>query len=91
LIAHPMSMAHGVTLTSCSYMVYFSLSYSYEEHKQSQDRIYRMGQKNVCTYYYLMVPGSIDRIIYRTVIGKEKLETNIHQYIKSRNAWLNNN
>lgn len=83
LIAHPRSMGHGVTLTNCSDAIYYSLSYSHEEHYQSRDRIYRKGQKNKCTYYYMMVPGSIDKVIFDAVRRKEKIEDAVFSYIKN--------
>lgn len=73
LIAHPASIGHGITLVNCSYAVYFSRSYSYEQQYQSQDRIYRYGQKNVCTYYFLDAENSIDGIIREAVNEKKQL------------------
>jgi len=43
LIAHPKTGGVGLTLTNCSYNVYYSLDYSYEGFAQSQDRT---GTKN---------------------------------------------
>jgi SNF2 family DNA or RNA helicase len=82
LIAHPLSMAHGVTLTNCTYAIYYSLSYSHEEHVQSQDRIYRKGTTKPCTYYYLMAPGTIDTVIYNILQGKQKAELAVLDYVK---------
>ena len=82
LIAHPLSMAHGVTLTNCTYSIYYSLSYSHEEHVQSRDRIYRKGTTKPCTYYYLMAPGTIDTVIYNILQGKQKAELAVLNYVK---------
>lgn len=49
IVAHPRSVAHGHTWVNASYDIVFSLSYSYEEWKQSGDRIHRMGQTKACT------------------------------------------
>jgi len=84
LIAHPKSLGHGVTLTNCTYAIYYSISYSHEEMYQSKDRIYRFGQKNVCTYYYLLVKGTIDKVIYRVLLDKDKINQTIFEYIKNR-------
>lgn len=37
---------------------------SYEEYRQSQDRIHRIGQKNKCTYIILQGKHTIDEKIY---------------------------
>ncbi len=82
LIANPQSAAHGLTFTNCNYAVYFSLNYSYELQKQSQDRIHRIGQKWPCTYYYLIARGTVDEVIYKTVGGKAELSTEVLNYLR---------
>lgn len=73
LIAHPRSAAHGLTFTNCSLMIYFSLNYSFEAHIQAQDRIHRIGQSENCTYYYLIVPGTIDADVLDVLRRKKSL------------------
>jgi SNF2 family DNA or RNA helicase len=87
LIAHPRSLGHGVTMTNCSYAIYYSISYSHEEHKQSQDRIYRKGQTNACTYYYLLAPGTVDKAIYNALNSKANVEGTILKYVKSKHGF----
>jgi SNF2 family DNA or RNA helicase len=83
LICNPMSAAHGLTFTNCSYAVYFSLNYSYEMQKQSQDRIHRIGQTDKCTYYYLIAAKTVDEIIYKAVGKKENLSNTILNYLRT--------
>jgi len=83
LIAHPASSAHGLTFTNCCYSVYFSMNYSYELMEQSINRTHRIGQTKPVTYYYLLVPESIDEAIYRAVHKKQKLSNSILNYLKS--------
>lgn len=45
LVCHPASAGHGLTLTAASYAVYYSLSFSMEQHEQSRDRIHRIGHR----------------------------------------------
>ena len=71
LIAHPKSSAHGLNLQCCNYVLWYSLSYSLEEHAQSNDRIHRKGQKNKCTYIYLLAEKSIDEVIFHALKRKE--------------------
>jgi len=82
LISHPASLGHGVTLTNCTYAVYFSLSHSFEQAYQSQDRIYRHGQKNACTYYRLIVPGTVDEAILKALENKESVVTSVFNYLR---------
>jgi len=82
LVANPQSAAHGLTFTNCRYAIYFSLNYSYEMQKQSQDRIHRIGQKHNTTYYYLIADKTVDEMIYKTVLRKGNLSKTILGYLK---------
>jgi len=82
LIAHPKTIGHGVTLTNCTYSIYYSLSYSYEEYSQSRDRIYRKGQENKCTYYHLIAQNTVDRPILEALRGKGDASDAVLKYIK---------
>ncbi|MBC8377674.1 MAG: DEAD/DEAH box helicase [Planctomycetes bacterium] len=81
LVANPQSAGHGLTFTHCSDAVYFSLAYSYELLKQSQDRIHRIGQDSKCTYYYLIAKDSIDEVVCKAVREKKKLSESVLQYL----------
>lgn len=82
LIAHPRSAGHGLTFTNASYAVYFSADHSYESWKQAADRINRYGQQNRITYYSLIVPESIDEVIYRCLQGKGEVQNAVLEYVK---------
>jgi len=82
LVANPQSAAHGLTFVNCSDAVYFSLNYSYELQKQSEDRIYRIGQQNRCTYYFLVARNTIDAAIYSVCQGKAVLSNATLNYLK---------
>jgi SNF2 family DNA or RNA helicase len=82
LIANPQSAGHGLTFVNCSYAIYFGLNYSYELLKQSQDRIHRIGQKVPCTYYYLLADRSIDEVIYKSLLHKSEMSTEVLNYLK---------
>lgn len=70
LFTHPKLLGKGATFTNCTYNVYYSLSFSYEEFKQSQDRIHRIGQTNKCTYIILQGKNTIDQRIYNCLHRK---------------------
>ncbi len=88
IIAHPKSMGHGHNLFMSHYMVFFSFSYSHEEHKQARARIYRKGQTRACNYFYMYVPGTVDRIIYRALTDKANVERLVLDYIRGKEAIL---
>lgn len=82
LIANPQSAAHGLTFTNCSYAIYFSMNYSYELQKQSEDRIHRIGQGDKCTYYFLIARNTVDKMIYDTVVKKGNMSKQVLDYLK---------
>lgn len=84
LIANPQSAGHGLTFTHCCDAIYFSLNYSWELQKQSQDRIHRIGQHRKCTYYYLIAQDTIDEVIYSTVIKKQRISEEVLKFLKSK-------
>lgn len=64
LFTHPQLLGKGLTFVNCTYNVYYSMSFSYEEFKQSQDRIHRIGQTKKCTYIILQAKDTIEERIY---------------------------
>ena len=89
LIANPQSAGHGLTFVNCRYAAYFSLNYSYELFKQSQDRIHRYGQRYNTTYFYLLADKTIDEVIYKAVQKKEDLSSAILEFLRTSNAQKN--
>lgn len=73
LFTHPKLLGFGLTFTNCNYNIYYSLSFSYEEFKQSQDRIHRIGQINKCTYIILQAKKTIDEKIYQCLLNKKNI------------------
>ena len=73
LFTHPKLLGKGLTFTNCTYNIYYSLSFSYEEFKQSQERIHRIGQNNKCTYIILQGQNTIDDKIYKCLKRKRNV------------------
>ena len=71
LFTHPLLLGKGLTFTNCTYNIYYSLSFSYEEFKQSQDRIHRIGQNKKCTYIVLQAKDTIEESIYKSLQNKK--------------------
>lgn len=76
IVAHPKTLKYGVTFTgpsmtrNCTYAIYYSMSYSFEDFYQSRDRIYRKGQNEGCTYIFLVAENTIDEDIYEAIVRK---------------------
>lgn len=60
----------GITLTAASTMVFYSLDYSMSNFEQTKARIHRVGQKNGCTYIYLIAKGTVDSKILTALRNK---------------------
>ena len=74
LVCHPKSAAHGLTLTSASYSIYYSLSHDFEEYYQSSMRIHRPGQKKPTFYYFLTAKDSIDKALLECIQNKKNAQ-----------------
>ena len=59
--------AMGLNLQLANKIVYFSPPLSSELYEQSKKRINRIGQSRTCYYYNLVVRGSIEERIYKTL------------------------
>lgn len=70
LLCHPKVMAHGLTLTEASTMVFFAPIYSNEEYQQVTERINRPGQKNKMTIIKMGV-SQTEWEIYRAVEARK--------------------
>jgi len=82
IICHPKSVGYGHTLINCSEAIYYSYSYSYDDDYQSGDRIYRFGQKEKCSLYYLMADKTMDSAILKAVHKKDSTSMAVLNYLK---------
>ncbi len=63
----------GITLTAASTMVFYSLDYSMSNFEQTKARIHRVGQKENCSYIYLIARGTVDDKILKALQTKADL------------------
>lgn len=63
----------GITLTAASKCIFYSQTYTWGDAEQSKARIYRIGQKNNCIYYYLLGVDTVDEVIYKSNVYKTNL------------------
>lgn len=59
--------AKGLNLQKANKIIYFTLPQGSEDFEQSMKRIHRIGQKNNCFYYLLMVKNSVEEDILETL------------------------
>lgn len=57
----------GLNLQKANKVIYFTLPQSSELFEQSMKRIHRIGQKNNCFYYLMMVKNSVEEVILETL------------------------
>ena len=92
IIAHPKTLKYGVTFTgksmvkNCTYAIYYSLSYSFEDYYQSHDRIYRKGQTEPCTFIFLLSKNTIDYALYNCLQQKGNSAKLIEDLVKDINS-----
>lgn len=67
----------GVTLTRGTVSIFYSLSFKFVEKEQAEFRMWRMGQENMVTAYFLTTTDSYDEHIYATVQSKQDVATSI--------------
>jgi hypothetical protein len=88
IIANPQTLKYGVTFTgasmkrNCTYAIYFSISYSYEDYYQSHDRIYRKGQTEPCTFIFLLAEKTVDYDMYETLQDKERKSDFVERFMR---------
>ena len=63
----------GITLTAADKMVFYSLDYSMSNFEQAKARIHRVGQRNPCTYLYLVAENTVDAKVLKALRDKADL------------------
>ncbi len=63
----------GITLTTASTMVFYSLDYSMSNFEQAKARIHRVSQTENCRYIYLIAKNTVDTKILRSLRDKVDL------------------
>jgi len=73
LIAHPGTMAHGLTLTSASSIIWYGPINSNDDYVQANGRVERIGKRTVSNVIQIVSTPLEDRI-YKRLEGKQKLQ-----------------
>ena len=81
LIAHPATMAHGLTLTSASTVVWYGPVTSNEQYIQANGRIERIGKKHVSNVIHIE-STDLEYKMYERLKNKQKLQGLLLDLIK---------
>jgi len=73
LIAHPGTMAHGLTLTSASTIIWYGPIASNEQYVQANGRIERIGKRHVSNVVHIEATD-LERRVYERLQNKQKLQ-----------------
>lgn len=87
LLAHPRTMAHGLTLTAASTIVWFLPIMSLEYYEQANARIRRVGQTHKQEIIHI-VASPVERRIYTLLRGRQKLQDTFLSLFKNATQLL---
>ena len=60
----------GINLTQARYVIFAELDWSPAYHRQAEDRLHRIGQKNTVFAYYLIGHGTLDDHVANILVDK---------------------
>jgi SNF2 family DNA or RNA helicase len=82
LVAHPGTMAHGLTLTTASTIVWYGPINSNEQYTQANGRIERIGKKHVSNVIHIEATD-LEHKMYQRLRNKQKLQGLLLDLIQS--------
>ena len=72
-LAHPASIGHGLNLQYGGHItIWYGLTWSLELYEQANERLNRPGQQNVCRVYHIILGGTHDERVLKSLQKKEK-------------------
>lgn len=81
LVAHPATMAHGLTLTSASTIIWYGPVTSNEQYVQANGRIERIGKKHVSNIVHIEAT-ELEHKMFERLKNKQKLQGLLLDLIK---------
>lgn len=71
-LAHPASIGHGLNLQEGGHIiVWYGLTWSLELYQQANERLNRPGQQHVCRVYHLILKGTHDERVLKSLKNKD--------------------
>jgi SNF2 family DNA or RNA helicase len=85
LIAHPATMAHGLTLTAASTVIWYGPVTSNEQYVQANGRIERIGKRKVSNVIHIEATD-LEHKMYKRLENKQKLQDLLLDLIQQQQA-----
>ena len=83
LIAQVRTISLSVNeMVTARHAIFASLSQQRDDLVQARDRLNRIGQRNDCTFWYVLARGTIDETIWRSHQGRTDLEAALLAHVK---------
>ena len=80
LVAHPACMAHGLSLTASSTIVWYGPITSNEQYTQANGRIERIGKKHTSNVFHIEATD-LERKVFERLRNKQKLQGTLLEMI----------
>lgn len=83
LVAQIKTMSLAINeLVTASHAIFGSMSQQRDDHVQAQDRLDRIGQTRPVTFWYVMAPGTVDAVIYKSHQQRTNLENALLEHVQ---------
>lgn len=91
LYIHPKSAGYGLNLQAHRIMIWFGITWDYEDYAQTIKRLHRQGQTREVHVYRLLTKGTIEtgrmtRVLMEREAGQERLFEHLEAYWEERRA-----
>lgn len=83
MLGHPQTVAHGLTLTAGTSVIWSGPTYNLEWWKQANKRQARIGQKSKTEVVTLIAPNTIEEKVYHLCMGKDGRMGNLLELFES--------
>ncbi len=82
------SQAHGLNIqATCHHMIWFGLTWNWEDYKQMVDRLYRQGQSaSMVMVYRILAEGTLDQDIAKRLEHKMEVELDVKRRADSKRS-----
>ena len=85
LLAHPASVGYGLNLQEGgNIIVWYGLNWSLELYQQANARLHRQGQVRPVIIHHLVVSGTMDEDVMKSIEGKAEWQEALMQAVKVR-------
>ncbi|MGM9540138.1 SNF2-related protein [Anaerovibrio sp.] len=89
LLAHPASCGYGLNIQGGGHhVIWFGLTWSYEQYDQSNKRLYRQGQEHPVVIHRLFIQGGMDETVMEALESKGDVQDTLLAALKARITQL---